>query len=211
MRLLNSKTLELKPVWKDIPEYAILSHTWLEQEEEPTCQDIKDKTGTDKPEYIKIKNFCAQAAAEGYDYVWVDTCCIDKTNNVELQEAINSMFKWYRGSAMCFAYLSDYDGPPLGKQSEAQEKKFRESKWFRRGWTLQELIAPPQVKFYNSHWQYIGIKAPGNAENCKLLSQITHIDVQVLSGEKDPLKHSSIAQRMSWMSGRDTQRPEDIA
>jgi Heterokaryon incompatibility protein (HET) len=210
MRLLHSETLELKNFYDEIPEYAILSHTWLKEEEEPTCQDIMGKTGTDKPGYIKIKNFCAQAAKD-YEYVWVDTCCIDKTNNVELQEAINSMFKWYRGSEMCFAYLSDYDGPPIGKQSEAQEKEFRESKWFTRGWTLQELIAPPQVKFYNFRWEYIGIKAPGKAENCKLLSEITHIDVQVLSGEKDPLKHSSIAQRMSWASNRKTTRPEDIA
>lgn len=110
MRFLNVATLpvQFEVFYGDPPPYAILSHTWgTTEEEEATFQDLRDGTGTDKPGYLKIKVSCELAARDGLGYVWIDTCCIDKTNSVELQEAINSMFNWYKQSKICYAYLSD--------------------------------------------------------------------------------------------------------
>jgi hypothetical protein len=204
MRLLNTKTRKLEEFLGDPPEYAILSHTWL-QGAEPTYQDIEAGTRTDTEGYRKIIACCDRAQQDEIEYIWVDTCCIDKTTNVnELPEAIISMFKWYKNSKICYAYLSDYD---ISHGSSLKEDVFRRCKWFTRGWTLQELIAPKNVVFYSRKWDHIGSKA----DNCKLLSSITRISTDVLEGKKDPLKDCSVAQRMSWGSERVTTRDEDIA
>lgn len=115
MRLLNANTqpLQFKIFYHDLPPYAILSHTWRSGSKEATSQDLGDGTGTDKPGYHKIKACCDQAVRHGLDYVWIDTCCIDKTDTVELQEAINSMFKWYQQSTACYTYLADYSAPDV--------------------------------------------------------------------------------------------------
>ena len=129
MRLLELKEsgeLNLtKDLINNIPPYAILSHTWGKDEEEVTFQDLKGGSGTTKTGYKKIR-FCGeQAGRDGLRYFWVDTCCIDKSNNTELGEAINSMFRWYRNAAKCYVYLSDVPAEEL-----------RDSRWFTRGWTL---------------------------------------------------------------------------
>jgi len=141
MRLLNVKTLQLEEFWgtDDVQPYAILSHTWLDKAQEPTCQDIENETKKDTKGYQKLESCCRQAEEDEIGYIWADTCCIDKTNKVELQEAIDSMFNWYRDSQVCYAHLSDYDkdtGHRLDKE------KFGNSRWFKRGWTLQELMRP---------------------------------------------------------------------
>jgi Heterokaryon incompatibility protein (HET) len=199
MRLLNATTqpFRFEVFYADPPPYAILSHTWEGENEEATFQDLRDGTGAHKSGYRKIKSCCDQAVRDRLDYVWVDTCCIDKTNSVELQEAINSMFNWYKRSKICYAYLTDCSG--------RDDIAFKASKWFTRGWTLQELIAPVEMIFYDRWWTKIGTRN----DLRELISSITGISKEVLSGEG--LEHSSVAQRMSWASVRQTTRAEDVA
>ncbi|PMD59983.1 uncharacterized protein K444DRAFT_484609, partial [Hyaloscypha bicolor E] len=137
----------------------------------------------------------------GLRYVWIDTCCIDKTNSVELQEAIHSMFILYERSTICYAYLFDYAVGGRAPDVEA----FKASKWFTRGWTLQELIAPVKVLFYSREWVSIGSKT----ELGNLISSITRFSTELLAGQD--LEHSSVAQRISSASMRTTTRAEDIA
>jgi hypothetical protein len=136
-----------------IPPYAILSHTWGQDNEEVTFEDIKNCTGEDKPGYEKIW-FCGeQARQDGLLYFWVDTCCIDKRNDAEVSRSINSMFRWYRNARRCYVYLSDVSSPPVDTNNECNprpwESDFRKSRWFTRGWTLQELLAPASIEFFS--------------------------------------------------------------
>jgi hypothetical protein len=214
MRLLHSKTLELRefPNHEGIA-YAILSHTWDNDEvlfqdlqgfnAETTPPVIKRKSG-----YKKIEACCAQAARDGFDYVWIDTCCIDKRSSAELSEAINSMYRWYQDSGFCYAYLADV---PSGADPETKKKNFRESRWFTRGWTLQELIAPSTVEFYGWEWYTRGQEASlGTKASLQHdIFEITKIPIDVLRGSG--LQPCSIAQKMSWAARRETTRIEDIA
>jgi hypothetical protein len=132
-----------------IPPYAILSHTWGLDNEEVTFEDIVDRAGEAKPGYEKIR-FCGeQAKQDGLLYFWIDTCCIDKRNDAELSRSINSMFRWYRNATRCYVYLSDVSSPSVGGNHKSNprpwESDFRKSRWFTRGWTLQELLAPASV------------------------------------------------------------------
>ncbi|KAI1132766.1 heterokaryon incompatibility protein-domain-containing protein [Nemania abortiva] len=152
---------------------------------------------------------CKLAASQEYDYVWVDTCCIDKSSSAELTEAINSMYDWYAGSRKCFVYLGDFD---LSKcNNSTPQADFLSSRWFSRGWTLQELIAPSAVEFYDLSWKQYGSKAT----LCKDIAYATGIDERVLryagAGFQDLLAPFTVCQKMSWASNRETRRPEDIA
>lgn len=181
----------------EIPDYAILSHTW-ERNQEVTYQDCNSDESKAKSGFVKIRKTCELAAQCGFDYVWVDTCCIDKSSSAELTEAINSMFKWYQRAGICFAYLSDLgDGGSLS-----------ECRWFTRGWTLQELIAPKDMLFFNKHWRTVGNKETPNWL-CEL-SSITKIPYEVLSHEAQ-LSSFCVARRLSWAAGRKTTRVEDTA
>jgi len=194
MRLLHTKDLRIEQFPQNsIPKYAVLSHTW--EEEEVTFQDIGKQTSTRMKGYPKLQDCCKRAAQDGHDWIWVDTCCIDKSSSSELSEAINSMYKWYQKALVCYAYLADI-------QDTADLEK---SKWFTRGWTLQELIAPRRVIFFNKMWREIGSKQ-------SLLSQIsstTGIPDDVILG-RSPMS-CNVAQRMSWASTRRTTREEDMA
>ncbi|GJP98587.1 ankyrin repeat-containing protein [Aspergillus niger] len=177
-----------------IPPYAILSHTW--SKEEVTYQEINAVSAKRKCGYEKIIKCCSVARATGYEYVWIDTCCIDKTSSAELSEAINSMYHWYQKAGVCYAYLADIQS----------KDEFTKSKWFTRGWTLQELIAPSRVVFLNREWEMLGDKTDLRDE----ISIFTGIPANILSGEED-LEMSSVAQRMSWAAKRETSRVEDRA
>jgi ankyrin repeat protein len=204
MRLLNTATRELEEFEADdIPLYSILSHTW--GKDEVTLQDMQLGNATKKAGYEKIKHTCSISSMHGFEYVWIDTCCIDKTSSAELSEAINSMYRWYQESAICYAYLADVQSSTVKGLYISLEDKIRKSKWFTRGWTLQELIAPSMVIFLDDRWQEIGTKASLQT----LLSEITGIPTKILQGAD--LTSASIAQRMSWASKRDTTRVEDIA
>ncbi|RTE82513.1 hypothetical protein BHE90_002953 [Fusarium euwallaceae] len=150
--------------------------------------------------------FCSVARMNGFEYVWVDTCCIDKTSSAELSEAINSMYRWYQEATMCYAYLEDVadTGEATGEDS-LRLTGFARSRWFTRGWTLQELIAPKQLEFFTGDWVRLGTKF--GLRN--LLSEITSIDVGVLSGRS--IDSVSVAEKMSWAAHRQTTRIEDVA
>ncbi|KAK0627924.1 heterokaryon incompatibility protein-domain-containing protein [Immersiella caudata] len=204
MRLLHADTLEPREFLDDhTPPYAILSHTWGDDAEELTLQDIlagepyKPGIGIEK-----LHGTRALAKAQGLDWVWIDTCCIDKTNLVELSEAINSMCRWYQQAAVCYAYLWDVPGGINAHSSQ----EFRNSRWFRRGWTLQELIAPRRVVFYSTDWTRLGTKA----QIASVIEDITRIPYAFLRGIAD-VRSASIAQRMSWAAKRETKRKEDTA
>jgi len=163
---------------------------------------MQSNRSTGKKGYTKIRECCKIAAAAGFEYVWVDTCCIDKTSSAELTEAINSMFEWYRRADVCYIYLADYPG---GTRLGRPFPSFRESRWFRRGWTLQELLAPKSVIFFDGQWEDIGTKHSLREE----ISEITDIQPEALLGAE--MEDFSIAQRMCWASKRETTRIEDEA
>ena len=210
MRLIHTKTLELEEFFDDrIPKYAILSHTW--GAEEVFFQDMQTGKATAKVGYQKIKYTATQAAKHGYNYVWVDTCCIDKTSSAELSEAINSMYKWYEKSEICYAFLEDYDHSHNDNENfdkfSLENSTLAQCRWFSRGWTLQELIAPRYVEFYDRSWVGFGTKSSLVGP----LEQITGIDRAILRNEISDLSTISIAKRMSWASKRQTTRAEDVA
>ena len=202
MRLLNIKTQKLEYFLGDPPPYAILSHTWGQGE--VTLQDLELDGLDQKPGWIKIVGFLkalTRKFGDTIEYAWVDTCCIDKTSSAELSEAINAMFLWYKLAECCFAFLEDvnHDGSgPLGQDFEG-------CRWFDRGWTLQELLAPRHMEFFDRNWCYIG-----NKHNlADRISRRTSIDVKsLLTGS---FTTASVAKRMSWAAGRETTRPEDLA
>jgi hypothetical protein len=191
----------------DIPEYAILSHRW--EAEEVTLADLTDGTGKKMAGYGKIQ-FCGeQARHDGLQYFWVDTCCIDKSNAVELQEAINSMFRWYQNAVKCYVYLSDVSTMERKGTDRFSkytwELAFRESKWFTRGWTLQELIAPSSVEFFSQNWEQLG-----NKKSLEwYIHEITGIPVRVLQGSC--LSDIKVPERLLWAEKRETTREEDKA
>lgn len=193
----------------DIPRYAILSHTWGSDHEEVTLKDLIEGTGKRKPGYEKIRFCTEQAASDGLQYFWVDTCCIDKSSSAELSEAINSMFRWYHQAAKCYVYLSDVsmDGPVRNHvpSERTWEAAFRDSRWFTRGWTLQELLAPTCVEFYSVQRKKLGDKISMVRE----IHEITGINVLALQGSA--LSAFSVDERMSWAKGRKTKREEDAA
>jgi len=203
MRLLNTKSLRVKEFFESqLPEYAILSHTW--EDEEVLFADMADKDDTNhsqarkKAGFAKIMGACTLAACDGYDYIWIDTCCIDKSSSAELTEAINSMYRWYKSATICYAYLYDtHTTEGIGA-----------SKWLTRGWTLQELIAPRDVEFYSASWRFLGRKQDENVK--RLLSKASHIHESVLDGLVPPLI-VRVAKIMFWASFRVTTRLEDEA
>ncbi|KAF2968608.1 hypothetical protein GQX73_g5009 [Xylaria multiplex] len=150
----------------------------------------------------KIQGYCnIVARGRNLKWAWIDTCCIDKRSSAELSEAINSMFKWYRDAKQCYVFLRDVTGSQY-------DPSFQKSKWFTRGWTLQELIAPKKLSFYNKNWRLIG-KMHEDLKLCGVVSSITLIPVAFLRGA--PLTDACVAKRMSWASKRQTTRPEDKA
>lgn len=191
----------------DVPAYAILSHTW--EKEEVIFQDLEADADVSKTVgkagWKKIQ-FCAkQAAADGLQYFWVDTCCIDKTNSVELGAAINSMFRWYQNAARCYVYLGDVNKTAGRDDNSEWKAALRASRWFTRGWTLQELIAPRLVDFFSSEGERLGSKSSLESE----IHEITGIAKGALRG--NPLSSFTNKERMSWAANRNTTVEEDQA
>lgn len=195
-------------IGETIPRYAVLSHTWGADQEEVTLADIERGSGRSKTGYKKLQ-FCAdQAAKHGLCYFWVDTCCIDKASSAELSEAINSMFAWYRDAVCCYVFLPDVSTGNSTSSAPAQRDwypAFQQSRWFTRGWTLQELVAPTLVEFYSAQGHLLGDKHSLLLE----LHEITGISVEALRG--NPLGQLSVDERMSWATRRKTRREEDAA
>lgn len=197
MRLINIKTARLEdcPPHKKRP-YAVLSHRWTK--DEVTFDDIYASDLRPPARLSKFWGSLRQAKQDGLGYVWIDTCCIDKGSSSELSEAINSMYRWYQRAEVCYVYLQDVE-------KATWQESFPRSKWFTRGWTLQELLAPRAVVFYDRKWRPLGDKIALATE----ISRITSIAVDALqTGDLSPY---SVAQKMSWAAKRVTTRPEDQA
>lgn len=227
MRLLNVRTLKLESfINPSDVKYAILSHTW--GEEEVLYEDFQQPRKTHhkfglRPAWwgkiaaSKVSSSCARALKDGFDYIWIDTCCIDKSSSAELSEAINSMFQWYGQAKRCYAYLEDVDlagGDARGPDGGCDWKKtmLAGSRWFTRGWTLQELIAPPELDLYDCCWKSIGTRD----EMAPVLEEITGIPRVILHRPQGfattrLLDCVSAACKMSWAANRETTRPEDEA
>ncbi|KAF3058392.1 Vegetative incompatibility protein HET-E-1 [Daldinia childiae] len=227
MRLLHVHTRRLEEFNGDsIPPYAILSHTWSKHE--ITFQDLSKWGRKILDGYAKIEGCCRQAAKDGLHYVWIDTCCIDKSSSAELSEGINSMFQWYKRSTVCYVYLADVsaEDDPFELSSE-----FRRSRWFTRGWTLQELLGPMELIFFDKTWNQVRIgrliRAANslrdqdlNAPFCQrkylnrlgllaLLSEITNIPKKAL--DTGNFSKFCAAARLAWAANRKTTRVEDMA
>jgi hypothetical protein len=168
--------------------------------------DILEGGGKGKTGWDKIR-FCAQQAKhDGLDYFWVDTCCIDKSNNTELSRAINSMFQWYQNAAKCYAYLADVSCGTLEADSESLHRwkpAFRNSRWFKRGWMLQELLAPASVEFFSREGELFGNKRMLQ----HTIHEITGIPIGAFTGSK--LSEFTVSERISWAANRHTTRQED--
>jgi hypothetical protein len=246
MRLLNTRTLRLETFHADSSKlkYAILSHTW--GDEEITYEDLRAEPAQMKLKtaaYVKIHGACEQAKRDLCDYIWIDTCCIDKSSSTELSEAINSMFKWYEDAWICYVYLVDcslaeamitaeardlerailevsFYLPPLRNEHDMTVATttghlLSQSRWFTRGWTLQELIAPTSIVFFDQRWSSLGSRQ----SLARDISAITQIPDALLSRSgpfsQDSISASlstiSVAARMSWASRRQTSRVEDMS
>ena len=209
----RAKVLEFRD--DEATNYAILSHRWFDQEvnyeemielakmEREEREEIRQRNG-----YRKILDSCEQARRDGYEWLWVDTCCIDKRSSAELSEAINSMFRWYENSRVCYAYL--HDVPGLSIHAKRDKRMYPTSngwpEWFSRGWTLQEMIAPSNVQFFNQDWRCIGDKKT----LAHILTDITRVPKHILT---DGLSSNRpcVAQIISWAADRMTTRAEDKA
>ncbi|KAI0965418.1 heterokaryon incompatibility protein-domain-containing protein [Xylaria arbuscula] len=220
------------------PKYAILSHTWgwfdentglwghkadevTYNERHKFSNPFEGSLHPDKQTaYQKIYYACRRALDLGCDNVWIDTCCIDKSNSAELTESINSMFSWYSDAAVCLVYLADSPGPPQMLDGDRYlfwrlyTERNKLCRWFSRCWTLQELLASKKLEFYDGGWTHIGTLEDESPTNSGWLineiSEITRVDTQALLG-RVPLWEYSVEAKMSWASSRKCGRPEDMA
>lgn len=203
MRLLNSLTCELGEFADTaIPPYAIISHIYEDEERslvEASILDLQDPSILGKPYFEKIKSCCRQAQRDSIEWVWIDTCCLDRSNKEELHETINSSYRVLEDAAICYAYLSDVS-------STEMQSTLENSVYFKRKWTLQELVAPRVVKFFAKDWVFIGTRSILH----NIISKTTGIQSAVLTGEKKP-KQCHVSERMTWASNRVTTRVEDEA
>ncbi|KAL4062226.1 hypothetical protein J3A83DRAFT_4374755 [Scleroderma citrinum] len=196
-------------------DYVILSHRWRNEVDYKEMANLAKLAKKEQDEvrgrdgYHKILKSCEQAKKDGFDWIWIDTCCINKENSSDVSEAINSMYSWCENSKRCYSYLHDVDGSVF--PTEHDQWRYNTStgwpEWFSRGWTLQELIAPREVQFFNQHWKPIG-----NKRNLtSILEKITHIPSVILSEGIITHGRPSVAQIMSWAANREVTRVEDRA
>lgn len=226
MWLINTKTYKLENFVNPPCTYSILSHTW--EGDEVLFHEMESLPhARSKAAWKKIELTCEASRQANISHTWIDTCCIDKRSSAELSEAINSMFAWYKQSSVCYVYLSDLVFPctPVdtvmpesdeGRQwADAAFSKLEDEmkgcRWFTRGWTLQELIAPSQVVFVDQNWNRVGSRTPGsNLRFIEILERLTGIPSSVLEYKID-IATIPVAQKMSWAARRETTRVEDIA
>ncbi len=245
MRLLQARNYELveaNDIPVPFPQYAILSHTWISPREEITYQDIKKRKEDIENDlfkqkgWAKLKRYCDRAVKDGWEWAWMDTCCIDKSSPADTQEAINAMFRWYQSAGICYAYLEDVDVRQVlspvdssranvdnlmdldeitGRDNVADPNSFLHkalraflinAKWFTRGWTLQELLAPHYLVFVDRAWCRIGTRESWAAE----IKEASMIEAKHLTAFRPTNFYScSIAMRLSWASRRETTVEED--
>lgn len=183
---------------EEIPCYAILSHTWGNEGDEIKLQELNEGLDKSKTGYKKLQLCGEQARKDRLDHFWVDTCCIDKTSSSDLSKNLNLMFRYYQNSSKCYVYLSDV-------KTTKSEQEFTESRWFTRGWTLQELLAPRTVEFFSCEWQYLGSRATLET----WIQRTTQVPLDALRGAD--LSNFDQDERMRWTIGRATKEKEDKA
>lgn len=208
MRLLNVDSLELKDfAGGNLPKYVTASHRWASGSE-TSFKDVLKQRNKDTTGYQKVQAFAIYVKTHipSIKWLWIDTCCINQDSAAELSEAVNLMFEWYRNSEICVAYLADVE---IGDC-------FEDSEWFRRGWTLQELLAPRTVVFVTSTWQVIGFKGlqstitrTGPSVD-KDVQRATGIPMQALYDYKTSLGFT-VDERLKWMERRITTKEEDMS
>lgn len=211
MRLLNKTTFQIESFLDDeAPPYIILSHRWSGAE--TSMLEFAAQRHLSKDQWSagtsKVLTFCEHILPYEVQYAWVDTCCIDKSSSAELQEAINSMFKWYQQAELCVVYMHDVDllaGDPADGD-DSLSARLEQSEWFTRGWTLQELLAPRDHVFLDRNWQRLGTRD----ELSGILHEITKIKPSYY-GNANGIRSAPVAERMSWLSLRTTSRIEDMA
>jgi hypothetical protein len=213
MRLLNVDSFSFTEYFgTTTPPYAIASHRWIAGAE-AMLEDIRQGKKTDSAGYRKVQGFVAYLKAHmpSVKWLWIDTCCIRQISDRELSEAINSMFRWYRNAEVCLAYLHDVPTADDGS-------KLEDSVWFRRGWTLQELLAPTLVIFLAQDWSLIGHKGGDRGRDGRVINignsligriaKITNIPERILQDYEES-KALSVQEKLKWMEGRTTLREED--
>lgn len=234
MWLLHSRELRLEAFYgSQVPRYVILSHRWENQE--VSFQELQTTIAALRPagsikltgsKFSKIEKTRELATSrDNVDWVWIDTCCINKESSAELSEAINSMYRWYENADVCYVYLSDVRwvgktnlDARLGIEThKISLASFMESAWFSRGWTLQELLAPHQLFFFDRMWECIGERN----ELAQHVSSVTGIDEIILTGgtlaggmsgyRAQLINNANVAEKMSWAAKRRTTREEDMA
>jgi hypothetical protein len=221
IRLLHAKHLHFEEFFDDdVPDYVILSHRWFSQREELTYRDFLDGRKRESKGWTKITALCEKALSHKYEWVWIDTCCIDKTSSAELTEAINSAFRWCQNAKECYVYLYDVswndrrlystdsllftsEEQPRELGSPASRQSFRGSDWHTRSWALQDLLAPPEVIFYDHNWRYIGRRETLAAD----IASATGIEIKYLLGSS--LHEASAATKLRWAARRKCSRVED--
>ena len=189
-------------------QYVTLSHTW--QNGEPLFQNAKHITVYEleaSPTNTKLQSFCSLVCSLGFRWAWSDTCCIDKDNNVVLQESLVAMFTWYHGSSLTLVYL-------LGVLSLSQEPgDLRDSIWNTRVWTLQEYLAAGRVQFYTEDWKpYLGLTMSNHKESPIVISemeQASEVSPEHMAVLKPGL--DSVREKLFLASRRQTTYVEDIA
>ncbi|KAF5349019.1 hypothetical protein D9758_012675 [Tetrapyrgos nigripes] len=206
-RLVNTHTCRLVDFSENdpTPPYAILSHRWILGEEVNYQDYLESRPKTKKKlGYQKIRRACREARTDNFDYIWIDTICINQGNHDEVARNINGMYSFYKHSGVCYAYLTDVY--KLNDGSADLIARMWRSGWFQRGWTLQELVAPRTVVFFSAGWEAIGCR--------RLLkfgiSRLTGIPAAVLDGSR-PIEDVDMKERMTWCAGRKTTRPPDLA
>ena len=214
MRLLRTDETGEFSLTEDLPEgrlppYAILSHRWLADTEEPTFEDLVRGTGKEKLGYKKLQ-FCGERARQdGLAHFWVDTCCINKANKAELARAVKCMFRWYQNASVCYVYLWDVSSWPTDTDDNFGpwwcEEEWRNSEWFTRTWTLQELLAPRSIEFFTREARKLGDKY--SLENA--LHETTGIPRSALQGTS--IFTFSVQERLSWTTTRKCSLEEDKA
>jgi len=184
-------------------KYAILSHRWMEGKEITYEMMKSGRQLTRSPGYKKLRKFCEKAGAYGVEFAWSDTCCIDKNSSTEIDESIRSMFRWYRNSYICIIHLAQSD----------TIQSMTGDEWMKRGWTLQELLAPRRIKLFNKQWMPMtgdrNDKSPEDTEVMVALGNATGIHPEYLR-EFDPGPFK-VDERMTWAAERKTTRVEDVA
>ncbi|KAG0698908.1 hypothetical protein DFH29DRAFT_1002449 [Suillus ampliporus] len=207
---LTHAPLQMKPIEEAVAEYfswVMLSHRW--EAKEPLLHDVQDKVVYDLDPVgtmVKLQTFCKLARDAGYHWAWSDTCCIDQNNNIELQRSVNSMFVWYRESALTIVYLSDV--PPSSTFGALAN-----SAWNTRGWTVQEFLAPNVILFYRNDWSlYLNDRSPNHKQSLAIMKELqvsTGINAQALVAFRPGM--TGAREKLRWASTRATTLQEDIA